>query len=290
MIRRIKLWFVLPLVTIAVAAAIVIIIRPTWGIDFTGGSLMELDTNNADVETTRALLSKETNISMSVQTSKENRLIIKAEPLTEEQHTAIISVLNLENLLKEELRFESIGPTIGAELRRKSIIALSLAVVMLVIYLAYTFRQVSGFVASWKLGLAAVYASVHDLLFVLALFVLLGQWYGVVIDTMFVTAILAILGYSVNDTIVIFNRFKTEWLANRNDDLLTVLDRANSKSLTRSLNTGWATLLVLFVLLAIGGSTIQWFIVALIAGTIIGTYSSIFVAPPVLYYLAKLGK
>ena len=290
MIRRIKLWFVLPLVTIAVAAAIVIIIRPTWGIDFTGGSLMELDTNNAEVETTRALLSKETNISMSVQTSKENRLIIKAEPLTEEQHTAIISVLNLENLLKEELRFESIGPTIGAELRRKSIIALSLAVVMLVVYLAYTFRQVSGFVASWKLGLAAVYASVHDLLFVLALFVLLGQWYGVVIDTMFVTAILAILGYSVNDTIVIFNRFKTEWLANRSDDLLTVLDRANSKSLTRSLNTGWATLLVLFVLLAIGGSTIQWFIVALIAGTIIGTYSSIFVAPPVLYYLAKLGK
>lgn len=290
MIRRIKLWFVLPLVTIAVAAAIVIIIRPTWGIDFTGGSLMELDTNNAEVETTRALLSKETNISMSVQTSKENRLIIKAEPLTEEQHTAIISVLNRENLLKEELRFESIGPTIGAELRRKSIIALSLAVVMLVIYLAYTFRQVSGFVASWKLGLAAVYASVHDLLFVLALFVLLGQWYGVVIDTMFVTAILAILGYSVNDTIVIFNRFKTEWLANRSDDLLTVLDRANSKSLTRSLNTGWATLLVLFVLLAIGGSTIQWFIVALIAGTIIGTYSSIFVAPPVLYYLAKLGK
>ena len=290
MIRRIKLWFVLPLVTIAVAAAIVIIIRPSWGIDFTGGSLMELDTNNADVETTRALLSKETNISMSVQTSKENRLIIKAEPLTEEQHTAIISVLNRENLLKEELRFESIGPTIGAELRRKSIIALSLAVVMLVIYLAYTFRQVSGFVASWKLGLAAVYASVHDLLFVLALFVLLGQWYGVVIDTMFVTAILAILGYSVNDTIVIFNRFKTEWLANRSDDLLTVLDRANSKSLTRSLNTGWATLLVLFVLLAIGGSTIQWFIVALIAGTIIGTYSSIFVAPPVLYYLAKLGK
>lgn len=290
MIRRIKLWFVLPLVTIAVAAAIVIIIRPTWGIDFTGGSLMELDTNNAEVETTRALLSKETNISMSVQTSKENRLIIKAEPLTEEQHTAIISVLNRENLLKEELRFESIGPTIGAELRRKSIIALSLAVVMLVVYLAYTFRQVSGFVASWKLGLAAVYASVHDLLFVLALFVLLGQWYGVVIDTMFVTAILAILGYSVNDTIVIFNRFKTEWLANRNDDLLTVLDRANSKSLTRSLNTGWATLLVLFVLLAIGGSTIQWFIVALIAGTIIGTYSSIFVAPPVLYYLAKLGK
>ncbi len=290
MIRRIKLWFVLPLVTIAVAAAIVIIIRPTWGIDFTGGSLMELDTNNAEVETTRALLSKETNISMSVQTSKENRLIIKAEPLTEEQHTAIISVLNRENLLKEELRFESIGPTIGAELRRKSIIALSLAVVMLVVYLAYTFRQVSGFVASWKLGLAAVYASVHDLLFVLALFVLLGQWYGVVIDTMFVTAILAILGYSVNDTIVIFNRFKTEWLANRSDDLLTVLDRANSKSLTRSLNTGWATLLVLFVLLAIGGSTIQWFIVALIAGTIIGTYSSIFVAPPVLYYLAKLGK
>ena len=276
MIKHIKVWFVLPLVTIIVAAAIVIIIKPTWGIDFTGGSLMELDTNNANVETTRALLN-ETNISLSVQASKDNRIIIKAEPLTEEQHSAIISVLNRENLLKEELRFESIGPTIGAELRRKSVIALSLAVIMLIVYLAYTFRQVSGFVAPWKLGLAAVYASVHDLLFVLALFVVLGRLYGVPIDTMFITAILAILGYSVNDTIVIFN-------------LLTVLDRANTKSLTRSLNTGWATLLVLFVLLAIGGVTIKWFIVALIAGTIVGTYSSIFVAPPILFYLAKFGK
>ena len=290
MIKRIKLWFVLPLATIVVAVAVVIIIGPTWGIDFTGGSLLEIDTNNAEVEATRALLNKETSIGLSVQASKDSRMIIKAEPLTEEQHTAIVDVLNRENLLKEELRFESIGPTIGAELRRKSIIALALAVVMLIIYLAYTFRQVSGFVAPWKLGLAAVYASVHDLVFVLALFVILGRLYGVVIDTMFVTAILAILGYSVNDTIVIFNRFKTEWLANRNDDLLTVLDRANSKSLTRSLNTGWATLLVLFVLLAIGGATTQWFVVALIAGTIIGTYSSIFVAPPVLFYLAKIGK
>jgi preprotein translocase subunit SecF len=289
MIKHIKVWFVLPLVTIIVGVAIVIIIKPTWGIDFTGGSLMELDTNNANVETTRALLN-ETNISLSVQASKDNRMIIKAEPLTEEQHSAIISVLNRENILKEELRFESIGPTIGAELRRKSVIALSLAVIMLIVYLAYTFRQVSGFVAPWKLGLAAVYASVHDLLFVLALFVVLGRLYGVPIDTMFITAILAILGYSVNDTIVIFNRFKTEWLASRGDDLLTVLDRANTKSLTRSLNTGWATLLVLFVLLAIGGATIKWFIVALIAGTVVGTYSSIFVAPPILFYLAKFGK
>lgn len=290
MILRIKMWFIIPLITMVVGLVLVAAIRPTWGIDFTGGSLMELDTNNADVEKTRALLAEETDISLSVQASRDNRLIIKAPPLTEEQHAAIIGVLNRENLLKEELRFESIGPTIGAELRRKSAIAMTLAVIMLIIYLAYSFRQMSGFVASWKLGLAAVYASVHDLLFVLALFVILGRFYGVPIDTMFITAVLAILGYSVNDTIVIFNRFKTEWIASRGDDLLTVLDRANKKSLTRSLNTGWATLLVLFVLLAIGGVTIKWFVVALIAGTVVGTYSSIFVAPPLLYYLAKIGK
>lgn len=290
MILRIKMWFIIPLITMVVGLVLVAAIRPTWGIDFTGGSLMELDTNNADVEKTRALLAEETDISLLVQASRDNRLIIKAPPLTEEQHAAIIGVLNRENLLKEELRFESIGPTIGAELRRKSAIAMTLAVIMLIVYLAYSFRQMSGFVASWKLGLAAVYASVHDLLFVLALFVILGRFYGVPIDTMFITAVLAILGYSVNDTIVIFNRFKTEWIASRGDDLLTVLDRANKKSLTRSLNTGWATLLVLFVLLAIGGMTIKWFVVALIAGTIVGTYSSIFVAPPLLYYLAKIGK
>jgi preprotein translocase subunit SecF len=238
----------------------------------------------------RNFLKNETSISMTVQAGRDDRLIIKAAPITEEEHETIIAALNRENLLKEELRFESIGPTIGAELRRKSVIAVALAVTMMIVYLAYTFRQMSGFIASWKFGLAAVYASIHDLMFVLAIFVLLGKFYGVAIDTMFITAMLAILGYSVNDTIVIFNRFKKEWITSRGDDLLTILDRANVRSLSRSLNTSWTTMLVLVSLLVLGGVTTQWFVVALIVGTVVGTYSSIFVAPPVLYYLAKIGK
>jgi len=196
-------------------------------------------------------------------------------------------VLREAGLLSEELRFESIGPTIGAELRRKAIVALGVVLVALIAYLAYIFRETAGLVAAWKFGVAAIYALLHDLLFVTAVFVILGKVLGVTVDTLFVTALLAILGYSVNDTIVIFNRVKSDWLASRSGSLLETLDGAVRKSLTRSLNTSFTTLLVLGALLLFGGSTIRWFIVALAAGTIAGTYSSLFVAPPLLYYLAK---
>ena len=130
-------------------------------------------------------------------------------------------------------------------------------------------------------------ALTHDLLLVTVLFVVLGQTHGVVIDTLFVTAMLAILGYSVNDTIVLFNRLKEEWLSTRTDPLVDVMDRAAQNTVIRSLNTSLTTLLVLGTLLLLGGTTIRWFVLALAAGTIVGTYSSLFVALPVLHFLAK---
>jgi preprotein translocase subunit SecF len=288
MILKTKLWLIISLVSLLCSSLIIVVIRPTWGIDFTGGSLLELQTENQDIEKIRDLLNNETDISLSVQEGSDETLIVKSTPLTEAEHQEIITLLRRENILKEELRFESIGPTIGAELRRKSLTAVSLVVAVLIAYLAYTFRQASGFIASWKFGLAAVYALMHDLLFVMAIFVLLGKFGGVMIDTLFVTAMLAILGYSVNDTIVIFNRLKSEWTINRNESLATISDNAVKKSLVRSLNTSFTTLLVLGALLLFGGSTIRWFIVALACGTIVGTYSSLFIAPPALHFLAKV--
>jgi preprotein translocase SecF subunit len=286
MIYNIKLWLGVSAVTMLLCLSIILGIRPLWGIDFTGGSLLEIETEK-DSAVVRELLAQTLGLSATVQAGEAGSLLIRTAPLDEAQHQEAVRVLVEAGGLTEELRFESIGPTIGAELRRKSITALALVLAAIIAYLAYTFREMKGLVSSWKFGIAATYALLHDLLFVTALFVILGKTMGVTIDTLFVTAMLAILGYSVNDTIVIFDRFRTDWISNRKGRLLDVLDGAARASRGRSLQTSGTTLLVLFALLFFGGTTIHWFIVALAAGTIVGTYSSLFVAPPLLHYLAK---
>jgi len=273
MITKPHIWLIVSAGTIVVSLLIIFLVQPQWGIDFTGGSLLEISAPGADAEAIRTALESVLDNSVTVQASQEGRFLIRTVPLTEDQHQVALEALGEADLLEEQLRFESIGPTIGEELRRKAITAIIIVVIALIGYLAYTFRQASGVVSSWKFGLAAVYALIHDLLFVLAVFVLLGAWYGVKIDTLFVTAMLALLGYSVNDTIVIFNRLKSEWGASTGG-LLETLDDAVRHSLIRSLNTSLTTLLVLTALLLVGGQTIRWFVVALLIGTIIGTYSS----------------
>ena len=286
MIQNSKIWLIISLLTILVSVTIIVAYGPVWGIDFTGGSLLEI-LSDAQKEEVESLIKSELDLTVSVQQSEEGRLLLRSAPLNESVHQEMTTLLLEKELMREELRFESIGPTIGAELRRKALVAVVIVLVVLIAYLAYTFRQAAGFISAWKFGVAAVYALLHDLSCVLALFVVLGKVYGVPVDTMFVTAILAILGYSVNDTIVVFHRLKSDWLASRSGGLLTTLDGAVKASLIRSLNTSLTTLLVLGALLLLGGTSIRWFIVALAAGTIVGTYSSLFVAPPFLYYLAR---
>ena len=284
MLRAPRKWLLVTIITLIVSAGVVLVRPPALGIDFTGGSLIELTTTGS-VHDVRALIDQQS-LSASVQLTESGSLIVRTTSLSEEEHQAFLTQLRDAELLGEELRFESIGPTIGAELRRKALVAVVSAVVAMVLYLAYTFRQASGLISSWKFGIAAAVALLHDVLLVTAVFALL-QSVGARIDTLFVTAMLAILGYSVNDTIVLFNRFKEEWLTTRQGDLITVMDQAARKTLARSLNTSFTTLLVLVALLVLGGETLRWFVVALALGTIAGTYSSLFVAPPVLHFLAK---
>ncbi|MCH8748542.1 protein translocase subunit SecF [Patescibacteria group bacterium] len=287
MITKPQRWLRLAAATVVSSVAVIILIGPVWGIDFTGGSLLEVTSDSADPTRVRALLNDQFNLTASVQATADNTLLIRTPPLETQVHSDIVVALKADGLIEKELRFESIGPTIGRELKRKAWMAVSLAVLAMIVYLAYIFRQTAGLIAPWKFGVAAVAALTHDLLLVTVLFVVLGQTHGVVIDTLFVTAMLAILGYSVNDTIVLFNRLKEEWLSTRTDPLVDVMDRAAQKTVIRSLNTSLTTLLVLGTLLLLGGTTIRWFVLALAAGTIVGTYSSLFVALPVLHFLAK---
>lgn len=288
MIKRPLLWLVITVITFVVCIALIIAVPPRWGVDFTGGTLLEITVNEtANAPAVRDILSNNFGLEASVQPTQEGTFIIRMPLVDEQAHQSIIDRLSAEEIVGEELRFEAIGPSIGAELRRKAWVAIAIAVVSMVIYLAYTFRQTAGFISSWKYGVAAIIALIHDLLFVSAIFVLFGYFFDATIDTLFVTAMLAILGYSVNDTIVLFNRLKDEWLASRSLPLLDVLDRAARLTVIRSLNTSITTLIVLLSLVILGGPTIHWFVMALVLGTIVGTYSSIFVAPPALYWLAR---
>lgn len=269
-------------------ACILLLVWPglDFGIDFTGGSLLEVSASADEGPSVQSLLSTQFQLETTVQPTQDGSLIIRMPNIDRTTHDALLSRLQEKELVREELRFESIGPTIGAELRRKSVVAVGLAIVVLIAYLSYNFRQMKGFVSAWKFGVAAVIAVVHDILVVAAGFVLL-KYLGATVDTLFVTALLAILGYSVNDTIVLFNRFQQEWRKTRTEGFNEVLDRAARATLMRSLNTSLNILLVLVVLLIFGGASIHWFIAALTIGTIVGTYSTLYVAPPVLFYLAR---
>lgn len=287
MIVRPKFWFWFSFATMVACVLVIVIIRPVWGIDFVGGSLVEVQAPAERLAQVREVLARDFGIAATIQNTPEGSLIIRMPQLTGEQHTAMVAALREKQLIGEELRFESIGPTIGQSLRTRALWAIGVALVLMVAYLAYSFRGARGLTSPWKFGVAATYALVHDLLVVTAAFVIFGKIWGVPLDVLFVTAQLAIFGYSVNDTIVLFNRMKTNWVAKRSGDLLTNIDHAVKDTLIRSLNTSLPILLTLVTMLIFGGTTLRWFLIALTIGTVSGAYSTIFVAAPCLYYLTK---
>jgi len=187
----------------------------------------------------------------------------------------------------EELRFDSVGPTIGQELKSRSISAMIIVIVAIVLYIAWTFRKVSKPVASWKYGISAIIALFHDVIITMGVFSILGEFYGVEINTAFVAAILTVLGYSVNDTIVVFDRVR-ENLPKSDEDFEGTVNLSVNQTIKRSINTSLTTLIVLLSILFFGGTTIQDFVLALSIGVFVGTYSSIFLASPILVVWEKL--
>lgn len=285
-----KLWLRISLGTVLVSLVIIFTIKPLWGIDFTGGSLLEIKTSADQNSHIRQVLHDKFDLSSSTQATQDGSIIIRIKQIPDDTKANILKDFKDEGIIKQDsdaLRFETIGPTIGKELRQKTAISVSLVVLVMIIYLAYTFRHTKKLIAPWKFGVAAAWALAHDLILVTAIFVIFGKLWGAAIDTLFVTAQLAILGYSVNDTIVLFDRLVRERTTNKNHSLLEIMNKSIAVTLGRSLNTSFTTLLTLFAILIFGGSTIRWFIATLVAGTITGAYSSIFVAPPLLWYLSR---
>jgi preprotein translocase subunit SecF len=273
------------------------------GIDFTGGSLMEVQFKGMKEPLTAAQIRTAlTDIkleSLAIQPTDNNSYLLRFGVVPEETHQMIIRDLEklavennketagAESYKAEELRYDSIGPVIGKELKEKSVIAFIIVIIAIIIYIAWAFRKVAKPVPSWQYGIIAVIALVHDVGITLGIFSALGHFLNVELDIGFVAAILTVLGYSVNDTIVVFDRVRENLVHRGYHGFEETVNQSISQTMTRSLNTGLATLFVLISVYAFGGVTIRYFMLALIVGIIIGTYSSIFLASPLLVAFNK---
>lgn len=258
------------------------------GIDFKGGTVTELQFKDSpSVAKVRDILAQEQIKNVNIQTAGNNGLIIKTESIEKAKHDEILSKITTDVGSFEEKRFESIGPTIGKELTRSAILQLILVSLGIVLYLAYAFRKVPRPLTSWQFGLTAVIALFHDLLVVLGIFSILGHFKGVEIDSLFVTAMLTVLGFSVHDTIVVFDRIRENLRRDAGQSIEQIVNHSISQTIVRSLNTSLSVLFVLLAMLLFGGESIRYFVFALFIGIIAGTYSSIFVASPLLVIWQK---
>lgn len=254
-----------------------------FGIDFKGGTVTELTfKNNVDVTKVRSVISEAGVERFQIQTAGDKGLIIKTESMDKERHDEIEAQLKEKVGEFEEKRFESFGPIVGKELKEKAIYQLILVTLGIVFYIAYAFRKIQKPITSWQFGIAAIVALIHDLLIVLGIFSLLGHYKGVEVDSLFVTAMLTVLGFSIHDTIVVFDRIRENLKLYANENIEFVVNHSISQTLVRSLNTSLTVLFVLLALLMFGGESIYYFVLALFIGVITGTYSSIFVAAPIL--------
>ena len=255
------------------------------GIDFTGGALLEyrfekyIETN----ELRNTVLENEVEIG-AVTRSGENTYIIRTKPLDQQKISLIKKSLRDKYGTVEERRIEFVGPIIGEELRQKAAYALILTSFTIVLYITFSFRKVPKPASSWRFGIAAIVALLHDVLLVIGVFAILGKFLNVEVDTLFVTALLTIIGFSVHDTIVVFDRIRENLIKNIGKKFIDVANISVVQTLGRSLNTSLTVVFVLVALLLFGGETIRWFVVALLVGIISGTYSSIFNATALLVW------
>lgn len=284
-----RLWFTLSGLLVVASVAILAMYPPKFGIDFTGGSLMEVEFVG---ERPEPVLVSETIAGLGLgesvaQTVGEKEMLIRLKTLDETTHQQVLSALVAGHGEMTEHRFESVGPTVGDELRSKAVWSIGLVLIGIALYVAYAFRKVSRPVSSWKYGLVTlVVGLLHDVLLPLAAFGLLGRYQLVEINSAFVAAILTVLGFSVHDTIVVFDRIR-ENLQKTSGSFEDIVERSVNETLSRSINTSLTTLVPMIAIYFLGGESLRYFSLTLIIGLLAGTYSSICLAAPMLVALQK---
>jgi preprotein translocase subunit SecF len=260
-------------------------------VEFTGGSNLTLAFPNkvSGKELTQiSNIFTQNKIKIQNLTVSGNQVFIKSQPVDQKQDILITSEIKNKLGNFEQQSYETVGPTIGSETLRNAIYALVVASILIVLYITWSFRSVPKPTSSFRFGVCAIIALIHDVLVLLGLFSIFGHFLGVEVDSLFVTAALTVIGFSVHDTIVVFDRIRENLRRVGGDNFSEVVNDSILQTLDRSLNTSLTVILVLFALLIFGGDSIKWFVVALLIGITSGTYSSIFNASPLLVVWQEL--
>ncbi len=296
-IRHRKIFFILTAILVVFSVGSMIGRGFNFGIDFTGGSILEVSYENTRPNTEEVKTKLDT-LSLggySLRPSGEKGFALRTKEIDNETKNKALEALSLGGKEKvHEDRFNTIGPTVGSELRNKAYVAIAVTILGIVLFITFAFRKVSRPVSSWKYGLATIVALVHDVVISAGIFIFLTPFIGAELDLLFITALLAILGYSVHDTIVVFDRVRENLRINsethRNELFDEIVGRSLTQTMGRSINTSLTLVIVLVALYFLGGHTTQEFALLLTIGVIVGTYSSIFIASPLLVVFEKLKK
>lgn len=279
--RKIYFIFSAILILASIGALLVFGLRP--GIDFTGGSILEIEYEEArpsNQEILERLVDFELG-NVTLQPTGEKGVILRIKDIDEDLHQQILGKLGEGETKVKELRFELIGPTIGRELKQKTKIVIAVTLLSIVLYIALAFRRVQRPLKSWQYGIASLLTLFHDILIPLGVFSILGKFYNIEISIPVICALLAVLGYSINNTVVVFDRIR-ENLFKREIYFEEIVNESLNQTLARQINTSLTTLFVVSAIFIFGGETLRYFSLALILGIVAGTYSSIFLAGPLL--------
>lgn len=283
-----KKWWYLIFSTVVIIPGLISLIL--WGIkpaiDFTGGTLLEFqflkkESKIVNSDLRKALEKEELEIG-SIQQSGENTFLVRLKSLDKDKSQKLFSGLSETYGEVKQIRSETVGPLIGQETAQNALKAIIVASIAIIIYVALAFRHIPKPYSSWRFGICAVLALIHDILVVVGIFSLLGHFYRVEVDSLFITALLTVMGFSVHDSIVVFDRIRENLIHLTGKEFSQIVNESIVQTLARSLSTSMTVIITLVALLLFGGESTRWFIAALLIGIISGTYSSIFNAAPLL--------
>ncbi|MDE2071280.1 MAG: protein translocase subunit SecF [Patescibacteria group bacterium] len=285
--KNLAVHFIFPGLLVLAALASLVVWGLNMGIDLTGGSLIQVS-YNTPVPTVAQIQSATAPLNFGevrVQPTGSAGFIIRTKALSNDEHNQFIAALGHVGAVHEE-EFTTVGPSIGAELLQKAWIAIGLALLLIVAFIAFAFRKVSRPVASWKYGVVAIIALLFDALIPVGVFAALGHFRGAEVDALFIVALLTILGISINDKIVVFDRIRENLSLSHargaSERFGDIVGRSIRQTLARSINTSLTVVIVLVCLYTFGPASTKAFALTLAVGMIVGTYSSIFFASPLL--------
>lgn len=283
-IKKSNYWFILSSSLMILSIIAIAVFGLRLGIDYKGGTVIEFTSSNPDkFNIVDTILKNKYETGYQIKEGGNNSIVLRLPVQTPDEHVQFTASVKEKISDYTEISYDTVGPTISKDLTNKSVLAVILASIGIIIYIAYAFRKVPRPLSSWKFGLSAVIAIIHDLLITTGAVAVIGHFVPwMEVDALFVTALLTIMGFSVHDTIVVYDRLRENFIKNPHQDIELTTEESVNQTLARSVNTSMTVIIVLLALFLLGGSSVKHFVLTLIIGIFFGTYSSIFVAAAIV--------